>query len=129
MRCEPSLMSVMRQSLILAAGLAVMCLPGLARAADAEFECRNAWETQKADVDGPVLSVTDLGPAKAGKGRYRIVVRDHFTGCRVGDNTDTVCRVGQHAAIVGGSFGLWTGDVKDADSDYPYMAKHIWTCE
>jgi hypothetical protein len=97
--------------------------------ADDAFECRNAWADQKADVDGPVLSATDQGPQKGDKGRYRIVVRDRFTGCRVGDNALTVCRVGQHSSIVGGSFGDWAGDVKDSDSDYPYMGKHLWTCE
>lgn len=97
--------------------------------ADTEFECRNAWAEQRADVDGPVLSVQDLGPQKGDKGRYRIVVRDHFTGCRIGDNSLSVCRVGQHASIVGGSFGDWTGDEKESDSDYPYLGKHLWTCE
>ena len=121
-------MTSMHRVCLFLAGTAMALLPTLARA-DTEFECRNAWETQKADIDGPVLSVKDLGPEKAGKGRYRIVVRDHFTGCRVGDNTDSVCHVGQHASIVGGSFGLWTGDIKDADSDYPYVAKHLWDCQ
>jgi hypothetical protein len=97
--------------------------------ADDTIECRNAWETQKADIDGPVVSVSDLGPAQGDKGRYRIVVRDHFTGCRIGDQTNSVCRAGQHASIVGGTLGLWTGDEKTADSDYPYIGPHIWTCE
>lgn len=97
--------------------------------ADTQFACRNAWGGQKADVDGPVLSVKDLGSSTGDKGRYRIVVRDHFTGCRVGDMTNSVCKVGQHASIVGGSFGDWTGDDAGADSDYPYQATHIWDCE
>jgi hypothetical protein len=97
--------------------------------ADESVECRNMWEAQKADVDGPVLTVADLGAGRGDQGRYRIVVRDRFSGCRVGDNTNTVCRVGQHASIVGGSFGLWSGDEKNADSDYPYVGKHVWTCE
>jgi hypothetical protein len=110
-----------------------MLLPALGLAASAHaddpFECRNAWEAQRADVDGPVLAVTDLGAGRGDAGRYRIVVRDRFTGCRVGDNTNTVCRIGQHASIVGGSLGLWSGDEKNADSDYPYVGKHVWTCE
>lgn len=93
------------------------------------FPCRNAWAEQKADIDGPVLSVTDLGADHADKGRYRIVVRDFFTGCRIGDNTNTVCRVGQHASVVGGALGDWSADDKGADSDYPYMQEHIWTCQ
>ena len=107
------------------------CFVGIAASARAgeQFECRNAWEYNKADVDGPVLSVTDLGAGRGDAGRYRIIVRDHFTGCRIGDDTNTACRVGQHAAIVGGSFGMWSGDVKGADSDYPYVGHHLWTCE
>ena len=81
----------MRRLVLPSLVLALLCLSTTAWA-DTPVECRNMWETQKADVDGPVLSVTDLGPEKAGKGRYRIVVRDRFTGCRVGDNTDSVCR-------------------------------------
>jgi len=104
-------------------------LGSAAARADAQGECRNMWETQRADVDGPVLVVKDLGAGRGDAGRYRIVVRDRFTGCRVGDNTNSVCRVGQRASIVGGSFGLWNGDEKDGDSDYPYVGKHLWTCE
>jgi|SRR5579871_5875765 len=97
--------------------------------ADEPFACRNAWEFNKADVDGPVLSVSDLGPNRGDAGRYHIVVRDRFTGCRVSDDTNTACRIGQHAAIVGGSFGMWSGDVKGSDTDYPYVGHHLWTCE
>lgn len=110
-------------------GIILTSLGCTAAHANEPVECRNMWEAQKADVDGPVLAVTDLGASRGDQGRYRIVVRDRFTGCRVGDNTNTACRVGQHASIVGGAFGLWSGDEKSEDSDYPYIAKHLWTCE
>ena len=97
--------------------------------ADTLFACRNAWGEQKADVDGPVLSVTDLGPQAGGKGRYRIVVRDTFTGCRILDTTITACRVGQHASTVGGTFGDWNGDDKGTDNDYPYVGGGVWDCQ
>jgi hypothetical protein len=120
----------MRNRVLLGLAVAGFALAQSAAArADSDFECRNAWAEQKADVDGPVLSVGDQGPQKGDKGRYRLVVRDRFTGCRIGDDALSVCRVGQHASIVGGSFGDWTGDVKDSDSDYPYLGKHLWTCE
>ncbi len=111
------------------------CLAGLlfatpqAARADAQFECRNAWAEQKADVDGPVLSVQDLGPQTGDKGRYHMVVRDHFTGCRIADDAVSACRVGQHASIIGGSLGDWTGDGAASESDYHYVGKHLWTCE
>ncbi len=108
--------------------LVMIALPVSARA-DEPFECRNAWESQKADVDGPVPASTNPGAGGGDRGPYRIVVRDRLTGCRVGDDTSTICRIGQHASIVGGSFGLWSGDEKNADSDYPYVGKHLWTCE
>jgi hypothetical protein len=108
----------------------IVCAVGASNAAQAdEVGCRNMYESTHADVDGPVLSVTDHGAPLAVEARYHIVVRDRFTGCRISGSTNSLCKVGQHASIVGGSFGLWTGDNKDADSDYPYLNSHIWTCE
>jgi hypothetical protein len=112
----------------LASGLAAFIAAGSARADDAPLPCRTAFENQRADVDGPVVSFTDRGHQQVGIGRYHIIVRDHFTGCRVSDDTDSVCKVGQHAAIVGGGFGIWYGDVKGSDSDYVYEGSHIWDC-
>ena len=97
--------------------------------ADTAFACRNAWGEQRADVDGPVLSVKDLGPNAGDKGRYRIVVRDTFTGCRVLDQTITACKVGQHASSVGGTFSPWIADDPGSDADYSYIGGHIWDCE
>lgn len=113
---------------LLAAPL-MLCLVAPAQADDKPFACRNAWGDQRADVDGPVLSVQDLGPKAGDKGRYRIVVRDTFTGCRILDQTITACRVGQHASSVGGRFGLWSGDDPGSDSDYPYLNGRVWDCE
>jgi len=112
--------------------LAGMAIAGCSRPALADtkpFACRNAWGDQRADVDGPVLSVQDLGPKATDKGRYRIVVRDTFTGCRILDTTITACRVGQHASSVGGRFGLWNGDDAGTDNDYPYLNGQVWDCE
>ena len=115
-----------------AALLAAIAIAGMSRPvlADAKpFACRNAWGDQRADVDGPVLSVQDLGAKGGDKGRYRIVVRDTFTGCRILDTTITACRVGQHATNVGGRFGVWNGDDAGSDNDYPYMNGGVWDCE
>ncbi|MBV9330512.1 MAG: hypothetical protein JOZ55_03055 [Alphaproteobacteria bacterium] len=109
--------------------LAVFAALSGASVADDAVVCLDSGKVQKADVDGPVLSARDLGPGRGDGGRYRIVVRDRFTGCRIGDNTNSICKVGQHASIIGGSLGLWTGEDKNADSDYPYLQKHIWDCE
>lgn len=108
---------------------AVLFLASDAAAAEDAVQCVDTGKVQKADVDGPVLSVRDLGTGRGDAGRYRIVVRDHFTGCRIGDTTNSVCHVGQHASIVGGSLGMWTGDDKGSDSDYPYLQRHLWDCE
>src|SRR5579872_6065997 len=105
----------------------VVGLAGSARA-DVPLECRNMWENQPADIDGPVLSIQDNGAGHGLDSHYRIVVRDHFTGCRVADTTDQVCKVGQHAAIVGGKMGFWKGDIRDTDTDYDYIGRHQWTC-
>jgi hypothetical protein len=108
---------------------ATLGLTAPAHADTKPFACRNAWGDQRADVDGPVLSVQDLGSKASDKGRYRIVVRDTFTGCRILDTTITACRVGQHASSVGGRFGLWNGDDPGSDNDYPYLNGGVWDCQ
>jgi hypothetical protein len=109
--------------------LLALCLGAERASADEALECRNMWAMQHADVDGPVTTVTDNGAGHGLDLHYRIIVRDHFTGCRIADTTDTVCRIGQHAAIVGGSFGDWLGNEKNTDTDYTYIGHHQWTCE
>jgi hypothetical protein len=119
----------MMNRVTLALSTLAICFARPASAADEPYTCRNMYEGQHADVDGPVLAVKDYGPGPGIDRHYRIVVRDHFTGCRVADLTDTVCKVGQHGAIVGGSLVNWTGDDAKTDTDYVYLGHHQWTCE
>jgi len=107
----------------------VLCLGAGRASADEPLEFRNMWEMQHADVDGPVVFVQDNGAGHGLDLHYRIIVRDHFTGCRVADTTDTVCKVGQHAAIVGGSLGDWVANARNTDTDYNYIGHHQWTCQ
>jgi hypothetical protein len=116
---------------ILALSSALFMLGGAGAAhADAPMRCGTMYQNHQADIDGPVVSVTEnaKGSVNAYLGHHHIVVRDNFTDCRISDDTNSDCKVGQHAAITGGSLGIWIGDMKDTDTDFQYQGNHQWDC-
>jgi hypothetical protein len=104
--------------------VAASCAAGAAQASS----CPSNLEWQDRTVDGSVSKVEDT---RTDNPRYRVVMVDETTQCRLVGLTDKRCAAGDHVVVTGGRYGVWRGDDRGGEADYNLMNddKQTWICK